>query len=83
MNNVHLAGAKRNVGASQGYIGISVLSGEKFVALNARTGYANTVTTAWRPDAEELARLNAGASIYLELLSQQQVPMLLTVGDIP
>lgn len=40
----------------------------------------NAMVTAWRPTADELARLNAGAPVYLSLLGNAWPPANLWVG---
>ena len=40
-------------------------------------------TTAWQPTPDELARLNAGASVELSILATFHPPVRLTVGEVP
>lgn len=40
-----------------------------------------TLTSAWMPTPEELARLNAGQPIHLSIYSTQHPPVLLSVPE--
>lgn len=41
------------------------------------------MTSAWTPTPEELARLNAGASIHLTVLGTAHPPVAMAVGEAP
>lgn len=41
------------------------------------------MTSAWTPTPEELARLNAGASVHLTLVGRSHPPVAIEVGDPP
>jgi hypothetical protein len=83
MINRHIDGAVRQVGKTQGFVGISVLYGHQRVVYEGEEMSAATVTTAWEPTPAELARLNQGASIQIELLMALWPPCLITVGEPP
>ncbi|WP_050400403.1 hypothetical protein [Bradyrhizobium embrapense] len=42
-----------------------------------------SLSSAWMPTAEELARLNAGAPVHLRIISQSHPPVMLEVGEVP
>ncbi|PDT77206.1 hypothetical protein [Bradyrhizobium sp. C9] len=42
-----------------------------------------SLTSAWKPTAEELARLNAGAPVHLRVISRTHPPVMLEVGEVP
>lgn len=41
------------------------------------------MVTAWQPTPEELARLNAGASVHLHILGTVHSPPMVDVGEVP
>jgi hypothetical protein len=41
------------------------------------------MVTAWQPTPDELARLNAGASVHLRVLGTVHPPVMVGVGDLP
>lgn len=64
-------------GKSQGFLGL---------AINYSTTPcgAPTMTTAWEPTPEELARLNAGAKVIITQLGTPPIlPMIVNAGDVP
>lgn len=79
MLSIRIAGATRVLGKSQGYIGLAVR--DEVVHDTAVGGDAPAMTTAWEPTPDELARLNAGAPVYIQLLGTAHPPILVTVGD--
>lgn len=76
-----IEGATRIVGKSQGYLGLPI----KDEVLNCPVNGPQTpaMTTAWKPTLEELAALNAGASVHVRILGQVPPPMLVLVGPAP
>lgn len=42
-----------------------------------------SLTSAWKPTADELARLNAGAPVHLRIISRAHPPVMLEVGEVP
>lgn len=43
----------------------------------------SAMTSAWTPTPDELARLNAGASVHLTICGTAQPPVMLAVGSVP
>lgn len=67
-------------GRDQGFRGLAINYGQ----LEEGNNIYPTMTTAWQPDAEELALLNAGASVIIRLLGRPPItPMSVFVGDPP
>lgn len=79
MLSIRIAGTTRVLGKSQGYIGLAVR--DEIVHDTAVGGDVHAMTTAWEPTPDELARLNAGAPVYIQLLGTAHPPILVTVGD--
>jgi hypothetical protein len=79
--SLHIAGATRVIGKSQGYNGLAV----RDVLMDEKVNGSNTpaMLTAWEPTPDELARLNQGAPIILSLLGAAHPPVLLAVGEVP
>lgn len=73
-------GYTRIIGESQGYKGLPLRDGQKFDHSHYECS-TPTMTSAWFPDAAELARLVAGAPIYLEIMGTRHPPVLLSVGE--
>lgn len=72
------------VGAAQGFMGIAIRMGHKSIELSNGHEYVGcTIATAWRPNEQELARLNAGAAFYIEQNTSVVAPILVTVGEAP
>lgn len=72
------------VGAEQGFQGIAIRVGARTIELSNGVAYnGKTICTAWRPNAEELARLNAGAAFYIEQNTAVVSPIVVTVGPEP
>lgn len=44
-------------------------------------GDSNVMVSSWQPTPEELARLNAGASVYLHVWGGGHPPVALSVGN--
>lgn len=76
-----IEGATRIIGKSQGYLGLPI----RDEAINCTVGGEGTpcMVTAWQPTPDELARLNAGASVHLRLLGTMHPPVLVEVGEAP
>jgi hypothetical protein len=49
----------------------------------AKTGDVQTITSIWKPDAAELAALNAGHGIMLMIVSNLQPPVMIDVTGEP
>ena len=76
-----IAGCTRVLGKTQGYLGLPIRE-EKF---NCPVNGPDTpsMVTAWSPTPDELARINAGAPIYLRIIGNQHPPVILEVGAVP
>ena len=85
VENVKIKGEGRivhNVGASQGFIGITVKYGEYDNVTDVYHGHP-TVTTQWKFSDEEIGRMLMGAVLEIELFGDLWPPSMLSVGDIP
>lgn len=72
------------VGADQGFAGLAIRLGHTKIELSNGTEYIGvTIATAWRPNEQELARLNAGAAFYIEQNTAIVAPIVVTVGEAP
>jgi hypothetical protein len=71
---ISIEGATRRIGKSQGYKGLSVLDR----VLENGQPY---MTTAWEPTPAEIARIAAGAPIYLHIVGTAHPPVMLDVGE--
>ncbi len=70
-----IEGFTRELGKSQGYRGLPL---RDETVVDAATGQVcNAMTTAWEPTPQELAMLNAGGKVYLQVLGTQHPPVLL------
>lgn len=76
-----IEGATRTIGEAQGYEGLPVRDDRVNCAVNGPD--TPMMTTAWIPTPEELAALNAGASIHVKLLGTRHPPILVEVGPAP
>lgn len=76
-----IEGATRIIGKRQGYKGLPIRDEVASCSVNG----ANTprMVTAWTPTPDELAKLNAGASVHVCLLGRQHPPILVEVGEPP
>lgn len=84
-----ITGATRVIGKSQGYMGLPV----RDEVINCTVGGPGTpaMVTAWLPTPDELARLNAGASVHVRLVGKTIVwedgrshpPIIVEVGEVP
>ena len=74
-----IAGTTRVLGKSQGYLGLPV----RDVKVNDSVNGPDTsaMETAWEPTPTELARLNQGASVVVQILGETHPPIMLGVGD--
>lgn len=69
----------RVFGEDQGYRGLPCRLSNEIVHLDGGVYLGHQITTAWKPDADELTRLNAGEAIHVKINSMTVHPMLLTV----
>ena len=70
------------IGRSQGYAGLAV----HFTTVVDPVAEAETpcLRTAWLPTPDQLAKLNAGASVVIELINvTRHPPIMVNVGDAP
>jgi hypothetical protein len=76
-----IEGVTRIIGKSQGYLGLPL----RDEVIHCTVGGEGTpcMVTAWQPTPDELARLNAGASVHLRVIGAQHPPVMLDVGDPP
>jgi len=72
----HIDGATRVCGLQQGYEGLPIRD-------ERHAGGDPVMVTAWVPTPQELAALNAGASIHVSIMGTVPAPMLVTVGPVP
>jgi hypothetical protein len=73
-----IEGATRVIGKSQGYMGLPLRDAVVNCSVNGPD--TPTMTTAWLPTPEELAALNAGASVHVTILGVAHPPILVGVG---
>lgn len=76
MRIARIPGAQVVIGQSQGYLGLPVLIG-------FTEDGVPTMTTAWEPTPAELAALNAGATVRVQLLGIAHPPIIVIVGEAP
>ena len=76
MISLAIEGATRRIGKSQGYLGLCV---RDFTFGDGTPAMA----TAWQPTPAEMARIVAGAPIYLTILGQSHPPVCMDVGEVP
>ena len=76
-----IAGATREIGKSQGYLGLPLRDEPIDCPVNGPQ--TPSMVTAWTPTPDEIARLQAGAPVYLRILGTVHPPVMLTVGEIP
>ncbi|KJZ31642.1 hypothetical protein TW83_07720 [Paracoccus sp. S4493] len=76
-----IEGVTRVIGKSQGYLGLPLRDEVMNCTVNGEGTPA--MVTAWQPTPEELARLNAGASVHLRVLGTVHPPVMVGVGDPP
>lgn len=69
----------RVYGEEQGFQALPVRHGLVEIVAGELLYVGNVVTTAWKPTADELARLNAGEAVYIEINSSVVAPMVVTV----
>lgn len=81
MQILRIKGFTRELGKSQGYLGLPV---KDIVRNDSVTGPDTpAMQTAWEPLPDELERINAGAPIIVEIIGINHPPIMLKVGEIP
>lgn len=78
---VRILGATREVGRLQGYLGLFLR--DEVVYDEATKQSTPSMTTAWEPTPDELARLNNGAKVEIMILGNMPPPMIVKVGRVP
>lgn len=81
MISLHIAGATRVIGRSQGYNGLALRDEAVHCTVNGPA--TPCMVTAWEPTPDEIARINAGAPVLLTILGDVHPPVMLTVGEAP
>lgn len=72
-------GCTRVLGKSQGYFGLPI----RDEVIHERVNGPGTpaMVTAWIPTPDEIAKIVAGAPIYLRVLGTQHPPVMVEVGE--
>ena len=68
-----IEGFTRELGKSQGYRGLPVK--DETIVDGATGQTVNAMTTAWEPTPQELAMLNAGGKVHLQVLGTGHPPV--------
>ncbi len=55
---------------------------DDYLSLSIRD-HKGVMSSAWEPTPDELARLNAGATVYLYIVGMVHPPVALFVGEVP
>jgi hypothetical protein len=76
-----IPGVTRFLGKSQGYRGLPVR--DQLINSTVTGPDTPSMVTAWTPTPDELAALNRGASVHVELMGNQHPPILVGVGEVP
>lgn len=76
-----ISGTTRVLGKTQGYIGLPVRDAE--MRDKATGTEVPTMTSAWEPTPDELARLNAGAKVEITIVGNSHPPIVVNVGITP
>lgn len=76
MLSLRIKGTTREIGKSQGYLGLCVR--DTHLPVQGK-GVQPVMQTLWEPTPAELAALNNGAHIMLTILGTQHPPIMLTV----
>lgn len=76
-----IEGMTRVLGKSQGYLGLPL----RDIVIDSTVTGPDTpaMETAWFPTPDEIAAINAGASIILRVLGRAHPPVMLMVGSEP
>jgi hypothetical protein len=75
-----IEGTTRVCGRRQGFLGLPL---RDEIVNDTVLGPTPSMVTAWLPTPEELALLNAGASVHVRILGELPPPMMVTVGYVP
>jgi hypothetical protein len=78
MLSKRIEGATRDIGKSQGYIGLAVRDELQSCTVNGDE--TPVMVTAWEPTPDEMARLAAGGSVLLHVLGSVHPPVRVEVS---
>lgn len=81
MHIAMIENATRIIGQTQGYLGLPIRDEKINCSVNGPE--TPSMVTAWQPTPDELARLNAGASVHLHILGTVHPPLMVDVGEVP
>ena len=76
-----IEGATRVLGKSQGYLALPIR--DEMIQVSVNGPRTPSMVTAWVPTPEELALLNAGASVHVRILGTGPPPIMVEVGPVP
>lgn len=76
-----IEGTTRVLGQSQGYLGLPIR--DEVIHDKVNGPGTPAMVTAWLPTPEELALLNAGASVHVRILGTGHPPIMVDVGPVP
>ena len=76
-----IEGTTRVLGKAQGYLGLPVRDEQVIDAATSRN--ENSMVSAWLPTSDEIAALNAGASVHLRVIGMVHPPVVVSVGEVP
>lgn len=79
----HINGATRRIGAPEGWDAKKEGVCGFLHVRDTLTASGNAMTTAWFPNTDELARIAAGAPIYLMILGRGHPVVSMGVGNAP
>ena len=74
-----IEGCTRVCGKSQGFLGLPL---RDELITDSVMGEVNFMTSAWAPDAADLAKLAAGASIHVRIAGRVPAPMMVPTLNI-
>jgi hypothetical protein len=75
-----ILGTTRDLGKSQGYIGLPV---RDVIVRCTVNGLVPAMETAWHPTPDEIARIVVGAPVVLRVLGDEHPPVSVDVGEVP
>lgn len=81
MNKLEIAGKTRDLGKPIDWDDSKGIC-DSLAIRDMEAPHGNVMLSEWKPTAEELKRLNAGASIYLGVTGFSHPPVYLEVGEL-
>ncbi|KRR21899.1 hypothetical protein [Bradyrhizobium retamae] len=78
-----IAGATRVLGKSQGFLGLPLRDEIREVKIGEDVVRCRAMVTSWEPTPDEVAKIAAGAPVYLCGLGTDHPPVMLDVGEAP